>query len=205
MNFTNSLATKNVASCRVAKERYFWEYILATLPVIVLNLGSCPIIILMNMVVTIAIKTRRRLRCKYNILLACLTGTDLAVDVVSQPLFIAREIYFLSGTSQLDECYFFKLTSSVYLVPCLESLLILAIMSTDRYIAMKYSLRYASIVTIPRLIWAVVFSWPISAISLISWLIPGTSSTSSGRFADEVYATVFPAILVIVLLSLIHI
>ncbi|CAH3179752.1 unnamed protein product, partial [Porites evermanni] len=132
--------------------------ILASLFSITLNIGSCPIIIFMNMLVTIAIKTRRRLHCEYNILLACLTGTDLAVDVVSQPLLIAREIYFLSSTSQLDECYFFKLTSSVYLVPCLESLLILAIMSTDRYIAMKYSLRYASIVTIPRLIWAVVFS-----------------------------------------------
>ena len=117
--------------------------ILASLFSITLNIGSCPIIILMNMLVTIAIKTRRRLQCEYNILVACLTGTDLAVDVVSQPLFI----YFLSGTSQFDEYYFFKLTSSVYLVPCLESLLILAVIrSTDRYIAMKHSLRYASIV-----------------------------------------------------------
>ena len=116
--------------------------ILASLFSITLNIGSCPIIILMNMLMTIAIKTRR-LQCEYNMLVACLTGTDLAVDVVSQPLFI----YFLSGTSQFDEYYFFKLTSSVYLVPCLESLLILAVIrSTDRYIAMKHSLRYASIV-----------------------------------------------------------
>ena len=85
------------------EEEYILRNILASFFSITLNIGSYPIIILMNMLVTIAIKTRRRLQCKYNILMACLTGTDLAVDVVSQPLFIAREIYFLSGASQLDE------------------------------------------------------------------------------------------------------
>ena len=76
------------------------------------------------------------------------------------------------------------------LVPCIESLLILAILSTERYVAMKFSLRYASIVTTPRLIGAVVSSWLISAVSLISWLMPVTRSTLSGLL---VYVTVIPA------------
>ena len=143
MNFPNSSSTiKDAASCRVAKERYFWEYILATLPVI----------ILMNALVIIAIKTRRRLQSVYNILLACLAGTDLAVALVSQPLFIAQEIFFLSGASMEDYCHFFKNTVFVCLFPCIESLLILALLSMERYIAMKFSLRYATLITTPRLL-----------------------------------------------------
>ena len=194
MNFTNSLATKNVASCRVTKERYFWEYIFATLPVIALNLGSCPIIILMNALVIIAIKTRRRLQSIYNILLACLAGTDLAVALVSQPLFIAQEIFFLSGASVEDYCHFYRKTVFFCLFPSIESLLILALLSIERYIAMKFSLRYASLITTPRLIGAVLCSWIISFISVILWLIPVTYS-----FAEVfVYVTVIPAIVIIV-------
>ena len=192
MNFTNSLSTiKDAASCRVAKERYFWEYILATLPVIALNLGSCPIIILMNALVIVAIKARRRLQSFCNILLACLAGTDLAVGLVSQPLFIAQEIFFLSGASVEDYCHFYRKTVFFCLFPSIESLLILALLSMERYIAMKFSLRYASLITTPRLTGVALCSWIISVISVILWLIPLT-------YSFAVYVTVIPAISIIV-------
>ena len=185
MNFPNSSSTiKDAASCRVAKERYFWEYILATLPVIALNLGSCPIIILMNALVIIAIKTRRRLQFVYNILLACLAGTDLTVALVSQPLFIAQEILFLSDGKAVFFCLF----------PSIESLLILALLSMERYTAMKFSLRYASLMTTPRLTGAVLCSWIISVISAILRLIPVTYSFA----VVFVHVTVIPAISIIV-------
>ena len=63
------------AACR-REEEYILLNILFSFFSITLNIGSYPIIILMNMLVTIAIKTRLRLRCEYNILLACLAGTD---------------------------------------------------------------------------------------------------------------------------------
>ena len=194
MNFTNSSSTiTDVASCRVAKEVYFWEYILATLPVIALNLGSCPIIILMNALVIIAIKARRRLQSIYNILLACLAGTDLAVGLVSQPLFIAQEIFFLSGASVEDYCHFYRKTVFLCLFPSIESLLILALLSMERYIAMKFSLRYASLMTTPRLTGAVLCSWIISVFSVILSLIPATRLLAK----VFVYVTVIPAILII--------
>ena len=194
MNFPNSSSTiKDAASCRVAKERYFWEYILATLPVIALNLGSCPVIILMNALVIIAIKTRRRLQSVYNILLACLAGTDLAVALVSQPLFIAQEILFLSGASVEDYCHFYGKTVFFCLFPSIESLLILALLIMERYIAMKFSLRYASLMTTPRLTGAVLCSWIISVISVILRLIPVTYSFA----VVFVYVTVIPAISII--------
>ncbi|CAH3110120.1 unnamed protein product [Porites lobata] len=199
MNVSSDSALNESIICRRRDEEYILVNTVTSLFSIALNLGSCPFIILMNVLVIVAIKTRRRLQSEYNILLACLAVTDLAVGVVSQPLFIAQEIYFLSGPSQVDYCFFYKKIVFIYLVPCIESLLILAILSTDRYVAMKFSLRYASIVTTPRLIGAVVCSWLISAISLISynisWLTPLTRSTLSGLL---VYVTVIPAILVIV-------
>ena len=195
MNFPNSSSTiKDAASCRVAKERYFWEYILATLPVIALNFGSCPVIILMNALVIIAIKTRRRIQSVYNILLACLAGTDLAVALVSQPLFIAQEIFFLSGASVEDYCHFYGKTVFFCLFPSIESLLILALLSMERYIAMKFSLRYASLMTTPRLTGAVLCTWIISVISVILRLIPMTYSFA----VVFVYVTVIPAISIIV-------
>ena len=195
MNVSADSARNHSINCRGRFQEYFLQNTVISLFSIALNLGSCPVIIMMNVLVIVAIKTRRRLQSEYNILLACLAGTDLAVGLVSQPLFIAQEILFLSGASLVDYCNFYRKIVFVFLVPCIESLLILAILSTERYIAMKYSLRYASIVTTPRLIGAVVCSWLISTSSLIFWLIPATRSRLSGLL---VYATVFPATLIIV-------
>ena len=195
MNVSSDFALNESIICRRRDEEYILVNTVTSLFSIALNLGSCPFIILMNVLVIVAVKTRRRLQSTYNILLACLAVTDLAVGVVSQPLFIAQEIYFLSGPSQVDYCFFYKKIVFIYLVPCIESLLILALLSTERYVAMKFSLRYASIVTTPRLIGAVVCSWLISAIPLISYLTQLTRSTLSGL---PVYVTVIPAILVIV-------
>ena len=94
-------------------------------------------------------------------MLVCLAGTDLGVGLVSQSLFIAQEILFLSGASLVDYRNFYRKTVFDFLVPCIESLIILAILSTERHIAMKYSLRYASIVTTSRSIGAVVCCWLI--------------------------------------------
>jgi len=180
MNVSADSARNHSINCRGRFKEYFLQNTVISLFSIALNLGSCPVIIMMNVLVIIAIKTRHRLQSEYNILLACLAGTDLAVGLVSQPLFIAQEILFLSGASLVDYCNFYRKTVFVFLVPCIKSLLILAILSTERYIAMKYSLRYNSIVTTPKLIGAVVCSWLISTSSLIFWLILGTRSRLSG-------------------------
>ena len=196
MNSSTDSVRNFSINCRGRFKEYFLENTVISLLSTALNLGSCPVIILMNVLVIVAIKTRRRLQSTYNILLACLAVTDLAVGVVSQPLFIAQEIYFLSGASLVDYCYLFRLIVYVLLVPNIESLLILAILSTERYVAMKYSLRYNSIVTTPKLIGVVVCGWVISAIPLITSLIPGIRF--AGLSALLAYITVIPPFLVIV-------
>ena len=143
----------------------------------------------MNTLAIFVIKTRRTLQFNYNVLLACLAATDLVVSLVSQPLFIAQEIYYLSGASLADYCDFYKTAVFLYVFPSVESLLMLALLSIERYIAMKYSLLYSSLVTTPRLTIVVFCSWIISVIP-----VPATR-----LFAKWfIYVTVMPAILIIV-------
>ena len=52
----------------------------------VFNLVACPFTILLNALVIIAVKTKRRLQTHPDILLACLALTDLMVGLVVQPL-----------------------------------------------------------------------------------------------------------------------
>ncbi|KAL9983110.1 hypothetical protein ACROYT_G005239 [Oculina patagonica] len=64
---------------------------------IIINLLTCPFIILLNALFITAVKTKRRLQTTYNILLACLAVTDLLVGIGAQPAFITLEIVILNG------------------------------------------------------------------------------------------------------------
>ena len=70
----------------------------------VLNLLTCPFVVLLNALVIIAVKTKPRLQSKHNILLACLAVTDhLLVGIGAQPVYIVHEISTLvSGSSSLS-------------------------------------------------------------------------------------------------------
>ena len=69
----------------VWKQEYQDENVAFATTAIVLNILSFPVTIVMNVLVIMAVKTRPRLQSKYNILLACLAGTDLLVGAASQP------------------------------------------------------------------------------------------------------------------------
>ena len=110
----------------------------------------------------------------YNIMLAYLAVTDLVVGMVSQPIFVAQEIYLLAGASLLDYYIIYVQTIFLFLVPCIASMLMLALLSIERYLAMKYSLKYVNIVTTPRLTSAVVCSWVVAVVPLILRSTPAT-------------------------------
>ncbi len=48
---------------------------------IVVNALTCPFIILLNILVLVAVKTKRQLRTKSNVALACLATTDLVLGL----------------------------------------------------------------------------------------------------------------------------
>ena len=106
-----------------------------------------------------AVKTRPKLQSEYNILLACLAGTDLLVAAASQPGYIVGQIYVIKGISASEYCRYQKLTNNLVLSPIFSSVLHLALISVERFVAMKYTFRYLTIFTGLRLKIAVVSTW----------------------------------------------
>ncbi|XP_078352344.1 adenosine receptor A1-like [Oculina patagonica] len=96
-----------------------------------------------------------------NILLACLAGTDLLTGLVVYPLAIALELKRISGVRHLN-CTLEKRSALALPVISLASLSHLVLVSIDRYIAIKYSLRYLEIVTKRRLLTGVSFVWAMT-------------------------------------------
>ena len=89
MNLTNTTleAANNFKPCRIWTQEYFVQNIIFSLLSITLNVATLPFVVVMNALIVIAIKTRRRLQTMYNIMLASLAGTDLVVGIMSQPIF----------------------------------------------------------------------------------------------------------------------
>ena len=170
MNLTNTTleAANNFRPCRIWTQEYFVQNIIFSLLSITLNVATLPFVVVMNALIIIVIKTRRRLQTMYNIMLASLAGTDLVVGIMSQPIFVAEEIFLLTGALLTEYCSIYRMTVWVYLSPASTSLIQLAILSVERYIAMKYSLKYDSIVTSTRLTVAIVFSWLIPTAQIIA-------------------------------------
>ena len=114
---------------------------------IAVNALTCPFIILLNILVMVAVKTKRQLRTKSNIALACLSTTDLVVGLVLQPLQIASDISLFRGDPMF--CTISYPSRTVSLTCVLASFHHLVLMSAERYVAIKHttprSLNFASL------------------------------------------------------------
>ena len=119
---------------------------------------TCPIIILLNILVMVAVKTKRQLRTKSNIALACLATTDLVVGLVVQPLQIASSIFLFHGETNVF-CSLKKIAMGFTFKCILLSLYHLLLMSAERYVAAKHPFKYESLVTEARFIKASGLAW----------------------------------------------
>lgn len=161
---------------RLQDENFFLTHFITTLISIILHMLSCPVIVVLNLLVIVVVKTRRRLQSSYNILLACLAVTDLLVGTVTQPALIGLEIFALAGGSIVTYCKLFGQMTVIAMFPVLPSLLHLMLISVERYIALKYALRYHAIVTKGRLLIAVAICWLLANLyTLLRTLTPDTT------------------------------
>ena len=176
MNVTNNsqaLNSSKASWCHrsiIDDEYIAVDYFFAVLS-IALNVVTCPPIILLNTVIIIAVKKKPSLQTTHNILLTCLAATDLTVGI-AQPAFIAKDVLLTIGRSPFIYCTFYQILQTATLCLCLVSLFHLVLIGIERYVAMKYSLRYDSIVTESRLTVAVVLSWLIPTFYCVA-RIPG--------------------------------
>ena len=166
LNYSQPLNSSKTALCHryIIEDKYIAvDYFIVVLT-ITLNVLACPPIILLNTLVIIAVRTKPRLQTQHNILLACMARTDLAVGII-QPAYIAKDILIMNGESSCSVyCTFNQLVQVATLCLCLISLFHLVLIALERYVAMKYSLRYDSIVTKHRLTVAIALSWLIGTV-----------------------------------------
>ena len=162
------------------EERFYKINFSTTLASTVLYVFSCPPIILMNALVIAAVKTTHRLQTMSNILLASLAGTDLLMGTVTLPASIAAEILVIAGGSVTTYCTFMNnFVAPLRDLSALTSIFHLGVISVERYIALKYCLRYDTIVTKFSLKIAIAFTWCLSGLYILFKAFTVTSRPSS--------------------------
>ena len=122
-----------------------------------------PFTITLNAMVMIAVKVKPQLRVhKSNILLALLASTDFVVGALVQPTYI---VVLIKGL--LDHPRPYRVVPILKLaigISAFVSLLHLALISGERYLAMKHSFAYPTLVTDARLLVSSALAWILDII-----------------------------------------
>ena len=117
---------------------------------------TCPLTTILNVLIIICVKTKSALRTQSNITLACLATTDAVMGAIGQPAFIS----WLIARGQGDDALWQTLLCQfIFKLLTLSSLLHMVMINLERYIAIKHTLQYTTIVTEVRLIYLSVFLW----------------------------------------------
>ena len=122
--------------------------------------------VFLNALVIFAVSTRRPLQSNANILLACLAVTDLLCGMILQPIEMVLNLAEILGVGPfwaLEKIFITTLTGVV-----LASVDHLVMISVERYIAIKYSLRYSDIVTRKWLKTGVLLAWAAFAVLVMT-------------------------------------
>ena len=130
---------------------------------IVVNAVTCPLIIVLNILVMVAVKTKRPLRTKSNIALACLSTTGLIVGLVVQPLHITEATLLLKGDQNMF-CTLTAVSNKVTFKCLLVSFYHTVLMNAERYVAIKHPFAYEIRVTEIRIIIASCLTWAVTII-----------------------------------------
>ena len=158
---------------------------------ITVNAFTCPLIVLLNILVMVSVKTKRQLRTKSNMALACLATTDLVVGLVLQPLHIAMESFLLKGEHNMF-CTITDVSKTVTFKCFLASFHHLVLISTERYVAIKHPFAYDTKVTEVRIIIASALAWATAII------IPGEHLLIAAKLSKTILAV--SEVLLIILL-----
>ncbi|XP_078344019.1 melanocyte-stimulating hormone receptor-like [Oculina patagonica] len=159
----------------------------------VLSLAACPFTILLNALVIVAVKTKRRLQTHPNILLACLALTDLMVGLVVQPLHITKTIFLLQGKDFHEFCNIDMVFTISFVASCSASLFHLVVISGERFLAIKHTFTHANFVTNARLVVSSVVAWIAAAVVLLvaSYSLAVAIALITGTFSSIVLLQIF--------------
>nr|XP_058941764.1 melanocyte-stimulating hormone receptor-like [Pocillopora verrucosa] len=105
----------------------------------------------LNLLVIFSVFRTPSLRSPSTTLLCGLAASDVIVGLIAQPLFIIREL--IPNDTLFHMAFFFSCSG------CGVSLLTMTLISLDRYAALHYHMRYATMVTSKRVICTLATMW----------------------------------------------
>ena len=160
---------------------------------VIINGISCPLTVLLNVLVIMAVKRRPRLQTKSNILLACLAATDAVLTgLLVQPSFILRKTLQLLETTSLETIVINRFQNSSLRTAFMCSSLHLMLVTGERLIAIKFTTRYPYVVTKQNIKHTVILFWILA----ITW---GITDMLTQIYADSLlfFLNFVPAIILI--------
>ena len=115
-------------------------------------------------VIFVVVRHREERHVPYNVLLGCLALSDLMVGLVAQPALAIHKIMEIRRQSFGTRCTARVVQSCSGWLTSGVSLFTLCAISLDRYLALKFHLRYASVVTATSYVAVVIGFWVFAAI-----------------------------------------
>ena len=134
--------------------------LVSSISTVIINAISCPLIVLLNVLVIMAVKRRPRLQTNSNILLACLAATDAVfTGLLVQPSFILWKTLQSIGNTSEVKTIATRLHNSSLRTAFMCSSLHLMLVTGERLIAIKFTTRYPYVVTKENMKHAVLVCW----------------------------------------------
>ena len=125
---------------------------------------------MLNIVTIHAIRKTPSLSKNLKTLLLSLAVSDLGVGLVAQPLYVARLI--MESRLNIETSKTYNAIYIAYLIPtnlfAFATLFLVTVLCAERFIAIRYYLRYQELVTHKRVVAMVVSTWGLSGIYLLS-------------------------------------
>ena len=142
-NFTNT--TEKLSNVTTESHAPIVALKVSHIVTIIINSITCPFTVLLNVLVTMAVKRRPRLQTNANILLACLAVTDALTGLTSQPLYVLWKTFQLHNIANAAIVGNFHNFCIRILLAC--SCLHLMLVTYERLIAIKFTMHYHNFVT----------------------------------------------------------
>ena len=182
MNYSSSVGLGNNCNSSLVPQTVLRRYDFSSeltrnflIAAAVLSFAACPLTCFFNGLVILAVKVKRRLQTHSNIMLACFALTNVLNGVLVQPLNATLAIFLLQGKDFHEVCEVNLAFSFSFMEVSLISMCHLILISGERYLTIKYSLRHNEVLTNTSVIVSSFLTW-ITAV-ILYFILPNTMMT----------------------------